>query len=105
MKSIKFILLLVFCLFIASCGKKPDVIYINGKIYTLDKNNTIAEAIAVGEGTIIAVGKSSELKEKYSSAKVVDLQGKTVVPGFIDAEGNLMEFSKQLSLLDLRGAT
>ena len=104
MKSIKVIIVLIFCLFLVSCSKKPDVIYVNGKIYTLDKDNNIAEAIAVGEGKIIAIGKSSELKEKYSSVKVIDLQGKTVVPGFIDAEGNLMEFSKQLSLIDLRNA-
>lgn len=102
LKSVKVILILIACFFIASCGKKPEVIYVNGKIYTLDKNNTVAEAIAVGEGTIIAVGKSSELKEKYSSVKVVDLQGKTVVPGFIDAEGNLMEFSRNLGFVDLR---
>ena len=92
----------IFCIFLASCSKNPEVIYINGKIYTLDKNNTIVEAIAVSEGRVLALGKSSELTEKFKDAKVIDLKGKTVVPGFIDAEGNLMEFSKQLSLLDLR---
>ncbi len=104
MKLRNILVILAACVFFASCGKKPDVIYVNGKIYTLDKNNTIAEAIAVGEGQIIALGKSSELKEKYSSVKVVDLQGKTVIPGFIDAEGNLMEFSRNLGFVDLRNA-
>jgi predicted amidohydrolase YtcJ len=104
MKLIKLSLILVICLFIASCSKKPDVIFINGKIYTLDKNNTVVEAIAVAEGKIIALGKTSEIQDKYKDANVIDLKGKTVVPGFIDAEGNLMEFSKQLSLLDLRYA-
>lgn len=104
MKALKILVLALFCLFLASCSKKPEVIYINGKIYTLDKNNTVVEAIAVYEGKILATGKSSELQEKYKDAKVIDLKGKTVVPGFIDAEANLMEFSKQLSLLDLRNA-
>jgi hypothetical protein len=104
MKVIKLLLIAFFCVFLASCGKNPEVIYMNGKIYTLDKDNTIVEAIAVCEGRILTRGKSSELIEKYKDAKVVDLQGKTVVPGFIDAEANLMEFSKQLSLLDLRNA-
>lgn len=103
-KVIKLLLIAFFCVILASCGKNPEVIYVNGKIYTLDKNNTIVEAIAVYEGKILALGKSSELREKFKDAKVVDLQGKTVVPGFIDAEANLMEFSKQLSLLDLRYA-
>jgi predicted amidohydrolase YtcJ len=103
MRLIKISLALVFCAFLASCSKNPDVIYTNGKIYTLDKNNTIVEAIAVKEGKILATGKSKDLTDKYSSAKVVDLQGKTVVPGFIDAEGNLMEFSRNLDFVDLRG--
>jgi predicted amidohydrolase YtcJ len=103
MRLIKIILVLVFCAFLASCSRKPDVIYTNGKIYTLDKNNTIVEAIAVREGKILAAGKTKDLTEKYSSSKTVDLQGKTVVPGFIDAEGNLMEFSRNLDFVDLRG--
>ncbi|MCC7159113.1 MAG: amidohydrolase [Ignavibacteria bacterium] len=104
MKVLKLLVIALFCVLLASCSKKPEVIYVNGKIYTLDKNNSVVEAIAVYEGKILATGKSSELTEKYKDAKVVDLKGKTVVPGFIDAEANLMEFSKQLSLLDLRNA-
>jgi predicted amidohydrolase YtcJ len=103
MRLIKISLALVFCALLASCSKNPDVIYTNGKIYTLDKNNTIVEAIAVREGKILATGKSKDLTDKYSSAKVIDLQGKTVVPGFMDAEGNLMEFSRNLDFIDLRG--
>lgn len=104
MKALKILVFALFCIFLASCSKKPEVIYINGKIYTLDKNNTVVEALAVYDGKILATGKSSELTEKYKDAKIIDLKGKTVVPGFIDAEANLMEFSKQLSLLDLRNA-
>lgn len=103
MRLIKISLALVFCAFLASCSKNPDIIYTNGKFYTLDKNNTIVEAIAVREGRILTTGKSKDLTEKYSSAKIIDLQGKTVVPGFIDAEGNLMEFSRNLDFVDLRG--
>lgn len=101
-----FIRSLVICLLsglvLLSCGKKPDVLYVNGKIYTLDKNNTIAEAVAVKDGKIIEIGKSAELKDKYKDSRIVDLNGKTAVPGFIDAEGNLMEFSRNLSFIDLR---
>lgn len=105
MKVLKLILIASFCVFLAACSKNPEVIYTNGKIYTLDQNNTIVEAVAVHDGKILETGKSSELTGKYKDAKVVDLKGKTVVPGFIDAEANLMEFSKQLSLIDLRNAT
>jgi len=104
MRLIKITIILLLGVFFASCSKNPDVIYVNGKIYTLDKNNSIAEAVAVREGKILALGKSKDLTEKYSSAKVVDLGGKTVVPGFIDAEGNLMEFSRNLDFIDLRNS-
>jgi predicted amidohydrolase YtcJ len=104
MRLIKITIILLLGVFLASCSKNPDVIYINGKIYTLDKNNSIVEAVAVREGKILAVGKSKDLTEKYSSVQVIDLGGKTVVPGFIDAEGNLMEFSRNLDFVDLRNA-
>ncbi len=103
MKAYKLIIILIIATIFASCGKKPDTIFTNGKFYTLDKNNTIAEAVATGDGKIIALGNSQDLVEKYPKARVVDLKGKTVVPGFIDAEGNLMEFSRNLNFVDLRG--
>src|SRR5438876_4133423 len=102
MKAIRITLIIILCMLLVSCSRKPDVIFINGKIYTLDKNNSIVEAVAVREGKILAAGKTQELTDKYSSVKTVDLKGKTVVPGFIDAEGNLMEFSRNLSFIDLR---
>lgn len=103
MKAYKLLLLLLLALLLTSCGRKPDTIYVNGKFYTLDKDNTIVDAVATGDGKIIALGKSMDLSQKYPKAKVVDLNGKTVVPGFIDAEGNLMEFSRNLNFIDLRG--
>src|SRR6266498_4079528 len=104
MKIMKIILLITFCALLVSCSRKPDVIYVNAKVYTLDNNNTIAEAIAVRNGKVLETGKTQELKEKFPSIKTVDLKGKTVVPGFIDAEGNLMEFSRNLGFIDLRQA-
>lgn len=102
MRLVKITIILLLGVFLASCSKNPDVIYVNGKIYTLDENNSIVEAVAVSEGKILAVGKSKDLTEKYSSVQVIDLGGKAVVPGFIDAEGNLMEFSRNLDFVDLR---
>jgi predicted amidohydrolase YtcJ len=102
MKIAKLFLFVAAGLLFVSCSRKPDVIFVNGKVYTLDKNNSIAEAIAVKDGKILATGKTQEFKEKYSSVEIIDLKGKTVVPGFIDAEGNLMEYSRNLNFIDLR---
>ena len=63
-----------------------DTILENGTIYTIDNANTVAEAIAMKDGKIIYVGNKAE-SEAYKGAgtTVVDLKGKFVMPGFIDA--------------------
>lgn len=108
MKKICFLNLLIafFAIFIfMGCSKNPDVVYFNGKIYTLDEKNTIAEAIAVKDGKILSVGSSKEIKDKYSDVKSIDLEGKCVLPGFIDAEGNLSYFAENLSTILLEKYT
>ena len=63
-----------------------DTILENGTIYTIDNNNTVAEAIAVKGGKIIYVGtKTGAETYKGSATEVVDLKGKVVMPGFVDA--------------------
>ncbi len=63
-----------------------DTILENGAIYTIDNKNTIAEAIAFKDGKILFVGsKAGAEAYKGSATKVVDLKGKVVMPGFVDA--------------------
>jgi predicted amidohydrolase YtcJ len=97
MKYINLLLVIVLSALLLSCSKNQTTVYFNGKIYTLDKNNTIAEAIAVKDGKIVDLGKNDEIKSKYGKDKVVDLNGKTVVPGFIESEGSLVDFSLELA--------
>lgn len=70
----------------------PDTIYTNAIIVTLDEHElnddpgTIAEAMAIRDGTIIAVGSADYLaKMRGPDTKIVDLAGKMVVPGFIES--------------------
>lgn len=97
MKSIKFILVLLITFILFSCSKSPVTVYYNGKIYTIDKNNTVVEAIAVKEGKIVDLGKSEDMKNKYGKDKLIDLKGNTVIPGFIESEGSLVDFSLELA--------
>jgi len=62
-----------------------DTIYIKGKVLTMDASNSIAEAVAVKNGKILAVGTTAQV-EKYKDVHttVMDLGGKTMVPGLID---------------------
>lgn len=83
-----------------SAAQAPvDAIYHNGNIITLDDKNQTAEAMAIKDGKIIAVSKKADvLKLKGDSTTMIDLEGKTLVPGFLDGHShfiNSLRLSKQ----------
>jgi len=62
------------------------MLLINGKIITVDKNFSVAEAVAIKGDKIYSVGTSRQIRRLAGrSTKVIDLKGKTVIPGLIDA--------------------
>ena len=64
---------------------KADMVLTNGVVYTVDDNDTIAEAVAIKDGKIIFVGSSNDAKAYIGTdTEVVDLEGKMVLPGMID---------------------
>jgi len=66
-----------------------DVVYVNGKVITMDRKSTQAEAVAVKEDKIVAVGSSKKIRTLVNSGtRVVDLRGKTLLPGFYDAHSH-----------------
>lgn len=70
----------------------PDVIYYNGKIFTLDAAQSIGGAVAVKNGQFQYVGATAEtLKMAGPATQLVDLQGLLAVPGLIDAHAHPME--------------
>ena len=77
---------------VAAFAAEPEVIYFNGKITTLDGAGSTAEAVAIKDGKFENVGTSDEMKKLAGPAtKMIDLGGKTVVPGLIDAHCHPME--------------
>ena len=67
----------------------PDLVLVNGKILTMDPGSTIAEALAVRDGKILAVGTNAAIKLlQGAQTQVIDLAGKTVVPGMIDTHAH-----------------
>jgi len=71
-------------------NEKADLVITNAKIYTVDVNAPLAEAVAVNGNKIIAVGSSAEI-EKYvdrEATRVIDAGGKLVIPGFNDAHAH-----------------
>lgn len=81
---------------------EASLVLINGKVITLDENFRVAEAIAVKEDKIIAVGRDDEIKKFIGkNTKVVDLKGRTVVPGFEDSHCHLIEYGLSLMRINL----
>jgi predicted amidohydrolase YtcJ len=66
--------------------QSADAILLNGKILTVDSKFSIREAIAISEGKITAVGSTPEIRKMAGpQTRVIDLQGRTVIPGLIDS--------------------
>jgi predicted amidohydrolase YtcJ len=81
----------------------PDLIIVNGKVVTVDKNDSEAEAIAVKKGWIIKVGSNEEIKRLASNkTKVINLEGKTILPGFIDTHEHCIRKGLQMDWIDCR---
>jgi len=83
-----------------------DVVYRNGNVYTLNSSRPKAEAVAVKADRIVFVGSNIEA-QKYvgKSTRVVDLQGKTMVPGMTDAHQHLPGVGFREMTLNLEGVT
>ena len=71
----------------ASAFAQPaDLVLVNGRIHTLDSKSTVAEALAVKGERIVAVGAFAKVKPLIAkSTRVIDLKGRTVIPGLIDS--------------------
>src|SRR5687767_6422493 len=83
-----------------------DLVLTNGRIYTVDVTRPLASSIAVRAGRIVFVGSDAEARALTgSNTRVVDLAGKTVVPGLIDAHAHLLGLGTSLRRVNLVGAT
>ena len=75
----------------AVAAQTADQILINGKIVTVDDRFTIAQALAIKGERIVAVGNNTEInKLKSATTRVIDLKGRTVIPGLIDNHAHYM---------------
>ncbi len=79
-----------------------DLILYNGNIITMDKNNPTVEAVAILEGKIIKIGKSEDiLPYKKSNSKLINLNKKLALPGFIDSHMHLLNYGLSKQMVDL----
>ncbi|RQP15083.1 MAG: amidohydrolase [Chryseobacterium sp.] len=101
--SLAFGFLLVGCA-MKNSKQTADLILHNANIYTVDAQFSKARAMAVADGKILAVGSDADILSKYSAKEKTDLEGQTVVPGFIDAHAHFFGYGSSLQQANLRNA-
>jgi predicted amidohydrolase YtcJ len=79
-----------------------DLIFVNGNVYTVNERQPHAEAVAVKNERIAFVGSNDDAK-KFHAAQIVDLQGKTVVPGLTDSHCHIFGIGEREMRLNLEG--
>jgi predicted amidohydrolase YtcJ len=85
---------------------KADLVLVNGKIHTVDNARPIASALAVRGGRVLFVGSNAEARVlANASTRVIDLNGKTVIPGIVDAHAHLLGLGNTLARVNLAGST
>src|SRR5271170_6216219 len=69
-----------------SPAQSASTVLLNGKVLTADSKSSSAEAVAVRDGRVVAVGASADLRKLAGpGARIIDLEGRTVIPGLIDS--------------------
>jgi hypothetical protein len=82
---------------------KPDLILIEGKIVTVDDEYSLVEAVAIKNGKIVATGTSDEIRNLAGSkTMIVDLKGKTAMPGIIDSHTHPSSIASRYLEVDCR---
>ncbi len=90
-----------------SCATQPpqepaDLVLRNGKVVTVDASRPEANAVAVSEGRIVAVGSNEEIEAYVGpETEVLDLDGRLAIPGFIEGHGHFMGLGTAKMILDL----
>ncbi|MBR9846245.1 MAG: amidohydrolase [Algicola sp.] len=101
--TIFFLLIISF-----SCSEEKlnvDSIIINANVYTVNNEFGKAEAFAVKDGKFLDVGTSEEIQSKYTSEDIIDAQGKTILPGLIDAHAHFLTLGQLQKQVNLVGVT
>jgi predicted amidohydrolase YtcJ len=98
-------LALPFCIFAQSDKPAPDTLILHGRVYTENPAYPWAEAVAIHDGKILAVGTDAAIaKLGGNGTKVIDAGGHLVLPGFVDCHIHFMEGSLSLGQVNLEGA-
>ncbi|PSJ56474.1 amidohydrolase [Pseudaminobacter soli (ex Li et al. 2025)] len=74
-----------------SADRGADTVLVNGRIYTMDPERRWAEAVAIADGRILAVGNEGDVRRHAgANTLVVDLEGRMAMPGFVDVHNHIL---------------
>lgn len=96
---------ILFIFFLSSCSQrqKASLILYHGLIYTVDSSFSLKQAMAIRDGQILATGSDTEILKNYAADSTIDLKGKVVFPGFIDAHCHFTGFATDMWKCTLTG--
>ena len=83
--------------------EKVQIIFVNGKIYTMVSPEDQVEALCVKDGIIVYTGTTKEVLERYDADQIVDLHGKTMLPGMGDSHMHFFAYCQSQTSVDLGG--
>src|SRR5437879_3802611 len=90
---------------LSAAAPSADLVLLGGKIWTVDRAQPEAEAIAVREGKILAIGKTADIRVLAGpKTRVIELNGRRVLPGFIDSHVHMLGGGQRLSQVALKDA-
>lgn len=90
----------------SASAQPADLVVVNARVYTADDARPLADAFAVRNGMIAFVGSSREARTLAgANTRVVDLGGRTVIPGMVDAHAHYSGLAQKLRVVDLVGVT
>ncbi len=91
----------ILFLFPSCINQRVDLIVHHAQIFTVNNEFSIAEAMAVQDGKIVAIGTNDDILKEYKSDSVVNANGASVYPGFIDAHAHFLGYGQSLFTVDL----
>lgn len=101
----------IILLFITGCSNEQNndtatMVLLSGNVITVDDEFSIKSAVAIKDNKIIAVGSDDQINRYIGDGtQVIDLAGKTVLPGLIDVHGHIHSYGRLLQNLDLNNTT
>ncbi|MGB1041151.1 MAG: amidohydrolase [Flavobacteriales bacterium] len=100
----KLFTLIISILFLSNCVKfkTADLVIHNARIYTVNEEFEVAQAMAIKDGKIVMIGKEHEIMNKYRADELIDAETKPIYPGFMDAHCHFLGSGLNSLAVDLK---